>query len=154
MKDLLHININDLTGETKDVHPPFAYKRSAVVPRTKEGKCIVAVIEIEPGKSAYPYHWHTENEEVFYIISGEGTLRTPEGERIVRPGDFIYFPPNPNGAHRLTNHGTETLKYIDFDTTNEIAVTFYPDSGKMGVWGLDVNKVYKTETDVPYYEGE
>ena len=154
MKDITHVNINDLVGEVTDKHPPFAYKKSVVVPRTKEGKCIVAVYEIEPGKSAYPYHWHTENEEVFYIISGEGTLRTPTGERIVRAGDFIYCPPNPNGAHRLTNNGTETLKYIDFDTTNEIAVSFYPDSNKMGVWGLNVNKAYKVDTNVEYYDGE
>ena len=33
-------------------------------------------------------------------------------------------------------------------------VAVYPDSGKIGVWGKDVNKVYKTEENVGDYEGE
>ena len=30
----------------------------------------------------------------------------------------------------------------------------YPDSGKIGVWGKQVNKVYHLDDDVDYYEGE
>lgn len=153
MRDFIHTNIANLKGTVKDTHAPYTFNKATIIPRG-EGKCSVSVYEIEPGKSNYPYHWHTENEEVFYIISGEGTLRTPQGERTVKAGDILYFPPNPNGAHKLTNTGNETLRYIDFDTENEIAVTFYPDSNKMGVWGLNVNKVYPVDSNVDYYAGE
>ena len=49
---------------------------------------------------------------------------------------------------------TENLVYLDFDTCNDIDVTFYPDSGKIGVWGKDINQLYKIRDQVEYYEGE
>ena len=82
-------------------------------------------------------------------------LRTPEGERPVRPGEFLFFPTGPEGAHKLTNTSdTENLVYIDFDTVNEVDVTIYPDSGKIGVWGMGVNQVYPQDAAVDYYHGE
>lgn len=108
-----------------------------------------------PGKSAYPYHWHSKNEECFYILSGCGVLRTPEGERAVEAGNFLFFPANEAGAHRLTNSSdTNPLVYLDFDTFNDIDVAFYPDSGKIGVWGKGINRLYLSDKDVDYYEGE
>ena len=53
---------------------------------------MVSVYEIPPMKAAYPYHFHHNNEETFYIISGEGILRTPNGEREVGAGDLLFFP--------------------------------------------------------------
>lgn len=43
---------------------------------------------------------------------------------------------------------------MDFDTRDEIDVAFYPDSGKIGIWGKDVNKVFRISDQVDYYEGE
>ena len=95
-----------------------------------------------------------KNEECFYILSGSGTLKTPQGKREVKAGDFLFFPANENGAHKLTNTGTEPLTYLDLDTAHDIDVTFYPDSDKIAVWGRGINQVYKTENQVNYYEGE
>ena len=33
-------------------------------------------------------------------------------------------------------------------------VTVYPDSGKIAVWGKDVNRVYPMNANVDYYNGE
>ena len=43
---------------------------------------------------------------------------------------------------------------IDFDVIHDLDVTVYPDSGKIGVWGKQVNKVYHLDDDMDYYEGE
>jgi len=115
---------------------------------------VVSLYEIPPGKSAYPYHYHTQNEECFYILSGSGSLRTPEGERPVQAGEFLFFPAGEQGAHKLTNTGDVNLVYLDYDAEHEIDVAFYPDSGKIGIWGMGINQVYKTEDQVGYYEGE
>ena len=67
----------------------------------------------------------------------------------------MYFPADSSGAHKLINSSkTLPLVYIDFDTTNNIDVAFYPDSNKIGVWGMGINKVYKADESVDYYEGE
>lgn len=132
----------------------YEYCRRDFVKRGQAKQCVVSVYEIPPGKSAYPYHWHCKNEEVFYIVSGTGLLRTPEGERTVSAGELLFFPAAPGGAHKLTNNGTEPLVYIDFDTANDLDVAFYPDSNKVGVWGMGVNQVFRQGDAVDYYEGE
>ena len=133
----------------------FEYYRRDFVPRGEASQCMVSIYEVPPLKSAWPYHYHVKNEETFYIIRGEGLLKTPEGERPVKAGDLLFFPADSSGAHKLTNTSqTEPLIYIDFDTTNDLDAAVYPDSGKIGIWGKNINRVYRTEDNVDYYEGE
>jgi uncharacterized cupin superfamily protein len=59
------------------------------------------------------------------------------------------------GAHKLTNiSGKDMLVYLDFDTNNDIDVAFYPDSGKVGIWGKYINQLFKINQQVGYYDGE
>jgi len=154
MAEILHSNIAELPQKRKAEHDGYEYVRRDFVPRFAAKQCVAAVYEVPPGKSAYPYHSHTMNEEIFYIISGEGVLRTPDGERRVSAGDLLFFPADERGAHKLTNCSqTEMLVYLDVDTANAQDVSFYPDSGKIGVWGLGVNKVFRVDDEVDYYDG-
>ena len=115
----------------------------------------VCVYEIPPQKSAYPYHYHHKTEETFYILSGQGTLKTPEGDRVVTAGELIFFPAGPEGAHKLTNTSeTENLVYIDFDVPHDLDVAVYPDSDKIGIWGMGINQVFPKSAAVDYYDGE
>lgn len=155
MDKVLHIRAEAAQSSHKNEHAGYEYVKRAVVPRGAAGHCAVSVYEVPPGKSAYPYHYHTANEEVFYILWGTGTLRTPEGAKTVVPGDFLFFPANASGAHKLTNESPdETLVYIDFGTANSVDVAFYPDSGKVGIWGRNINAVFEEERKVDYYHGE
>ena len=155
MDKILHQRIGDIEPKHKSEHSGFEYQKRTFVPRRPGGRCVVAVYEIPPGKSAYPYHYHTSSEEAFYILRGGGILTTPQGERRVSSGELLFFPANEEGAHRLTNDSaSETLAYIDFDTCGDIDVAFYPDSGKMGVWGKGINQVYRLRDKTGYYEDE
>lgn len=148
-------NINDIPSEHKCEHEEYEYIKRRFLPRSEAKQCTVSVYTIPPGKSAYPYHFHIKNEEVFYIISGTGLLRTPNGERSVSAGDLLFFPADENGAHKLSNpSGSDALVYIDFDTANDIDVSFYPDSNKLAVWGMNINKVFKADENVDYYTDE
>lgn len=147
--------INELTTKHVNKHTNYEYDKKHFISRGEANNCIVNVYEIPPKKSAYPYHYHHNVEEVFYIIEGVGELKTPEGIKKVTKGDLLFFPSNPSGAHKLTNTSeNEKLIYIDFDTVNNLDVTIYPDSNKIGVWGKDINKVYKLDKDTDYYDGE
>lgn len=44
-----------------------------------------------PGKFSYPYHFHRNAEELFVILEGKGTLRSPEGYQTISKGDIIFF---------------------------------------------------------------
>lgn len=66
-------------------------------------KCSANFVEVEPGKHAYGYHYHEENEEVFYIISGKATVKTEKGDIHLNAGDIIYFPADVSGSHVISN---------------------------------------------------
>ncbi|MBQ8163426.1 MAG: cupin domain-containing protein [Clostridia bacterium] len=155
MSEIKHELIENIPKSHKCEHNEYEYYRRKFIPFGAAKNSLVSIYEIPPKKSAYPYHFHHNNEETFYIISGEGILKTPEGERIVRAGELLFFPTGSDGAHKLTNSSeTENLVYIDFDVVHDVDITIYPDSDKIGVWGMGINKLYKKTSNVDYYDGE
>ena len=155
MPGIKHCKIKDIPISHKCVHDGYEYFRRKFVPFGAANNTLVGIYEIPPGKSAYPYHYHHKNEETFYILSGEGLLRTPDGEKKVAAGDLLFFPTGPEGAHKLTNcSNTEKLVYIDFDVVHDVDIAIYPDSEKVGIWGMGINKIYPQDSNVDYYDGE
>lgn len=132
----------------------FAHAKRVVVP--KEGTQLqVSFMEIPPGRSAYPYHWHAGATEAYVILSGTGRVRTPEEEFDIGPGEVVVFPPGPAGAHRMTATGSEPLRYVDIDSTADPDVIGYPDSGKtMAYTTWRETTVFRDGDRVDYYEGE
>lgn len=149
-------NKMNIKPKHKAVHEPYEYYKYESVSNSKENKLTAAVFEIPPHKVNYPYHYHLNNEEVFYIISGQGILETPEGETKIGPGDIVHCPIGDNGAHRLINTSeSENLVYFECDTNLFPDVTYYPNSNKIGVLRVDgENTFYKTESNVDYFKDE
>ena len=155
MSEIKHSKIEDIPVSHKCEHEGYEYYRRKFIPFGGAKNTLGSVYEIPAYKSAYPYHFHHNNEETFYILSGEGVLRTPDGERKVSAGEFLFFPTGPAGAHKLTNSSdTENLVYIDFDVVHDVDITIYPDSEKIGVWGMGINQLYPQAEAVDYYDGE
>ena len=155
MSRVRHSKINNIVVKHKCEHVEYEYYRRDFVPLGAAKNTRVGIYEIPPAKSNYPYHFHHKNEETFYIISDEGILKTPDGERKVVAGDLLFFPTGLEGAHKLTNSSeTENLVYIDFDVVHELDIAEYPDSGKIGIWGMGINKLYHKSDDVGYYDRE
>ena len=61
------------------------------------------------GGATTPHH-HVKTEEIYYILSGQGSMRVGEEIRGVGPGDAIAIP--PGAAHQITNTGADTLKFL------------------------------------------
>ena len=67
-------------------------------------------------------------------MSGTPTLRTPEGEHVLRQGDSSSFHAGPEGAHAgLERNGRPCSRPDDLDLA-ELELCVYPDSDKVGVW--------------------
>lgn len=149
-------NIDQIEPKHVASHENYEFDRYEVRGLSHEGKCTVAFYSLCPGKYNFPYHYHTANEEVFYIISGQGLLETPTGEIAVKGGDVITFPPCKEGAHRLKNTSeNEMLVYLDVDTNQSPDVVIYPRTNKVGLFVKgEFSQFYRQETNVPYYEGE
>lgn len=155
MSQIKHSKVEDIPASHKCEHEGYEYFRRKFVPFGTAKHTHVCVYEIPPMKSAYPYHFHYKTEETFYIISGTGILKTPEGEKKVSAGDLLFFPAGEAGAHKLTNPSeTDNLVYIDFDATHELDVAVYPDSDKIGIWGMGIHQMFPRSAEADYYEGE
>ncbi len=152
---LLIASLETYEGTHVQMHEPYEYFKHLVM-SGRDNACQVAFYELPPKKSNYPYHYHTNVTEVFYIIRGTGIFKTPEGERHVRAGDVIVCPPYEKGAHKITNASeTETLVYLDVDTASDTDIAVYPDSGKVGVLAHGhYTAFFKKEDEAAYYDGE
>ena len=136
----------------------FELQRSTISsPFSTGGKLEVYFYTIPPGKTNYPYHYHTANEEVFYIMSGQGTLRTPEGEKIVSEGDVIVMPAHENGAHKLINTSKNApLVYLEVKTSTIPEICVQPDSEKFVLIAPPkvFGKTFKINSEINYLTGE
>lgn len=154
-KKIITANVES-TPSKHESHQNYEYYKHLIFPKAAENQCTVAIMEIPPQKSSYPYHFHMGITEIFYIISGIGRLETPDGDRAVVKGDVIVFPPGKQGAHRIMNMSeSDMLVYLDCDTTSISDVAFYPHSGKIGTFVVgQPNTFLELKDKVDYYKGE
>ena len=50
------------------------------------------VYELQEGQSVCPYHYEYGCEEWAIVLRGRPTLRHPDGEDVLEPGDVVCFP--------------------------------------------------------------
>lgn len=131
--------------------------RSAAIGRRIGGELLGAsVYELPQGQATWPYHWETVSEEWLLVVAGRPTLRTPEGEQELRPGDVVAFPRGAAGAHKLENKGDEAARIVIFSTKGPLDVVHYPETGKVGVWTAERGYVAITreQPELDYWEVE
>ncbi len=114
---------------------------------------------LRPGKKAWPYHLHYGQEELFVIISGQGTIRYDGEEHSIKSGDVIFTPPGEGTAHQIVNTSKEELKYLAFSTQENPEMCYYPDSGKYASYASDSSGQSKVfiaheSSEVGYFSGE
>lgn len=115
----------------------------------------LGIYEIEPGNASWPYHFETTEEEWLIVIEGELTLRTPEGESVLRAGDVACFPAGAAGAHAVRNHTERPVRYAMPSTIAPYGdAAVYPDSGKVKVSGPGFSHRGRLGEPVDYWEGE
>lgn len=108
--------------------------------------------QLNPGQYSAPYHFHRYAEELFMIISGSATLRTPDGFEIVNSGDLIFFEMGEAGAHQLYNHTSENCVFLDIRTFIGFDVCEYPDSNKLLI--APAYEIFDKDSQVSYFRGE
>lgn len=91
---------------------------------------------VAPGKTNCPFHSHRMEEEMFFILEGEGELRYGDKTHPLKPGDIVACPTGGHDtAHQILNTGTTEMRYLALSTHAEVEICDYPDSGKFGVYG-------------------
>jgi mannose-6-phosphate isomerase-like protein (cupin superfamily) len=78
--------------------------------RTPTDSLTLGVAELEPGEAKdFRPHRHAQ-AEVYYILSGEGTVTVSGTEYPVRPGTTVFVP--GNAVHGALNTGSDLLRLL------------------------------------------
>ena len=116
---------------------------------------------VPPGKAAFPYHTHTCNEEMIYILDGDAILRHGKEDLPVSAGTVIACPPGADYPHQLVNTGNKEVRYLVVSTMEYPDISEYPDSNKIGAYAttavggkVGFRALYIKSNNVNYYEGE
>ena len=126
-------NVFDVEAEYPDGAPePFARGRAQLSPLIGGERLGATLYELPPGTSVCPYHYEYGREEWLLVLEGRPTVRVPDEERELEPGDVVCFPEGPAGAHKVTNAGEETARVMILSTKQMPVVFVYPDSDKLG----------------------
>ena len=114
------------------------------------------IYELGPGQSNCPYHYEYGCEEWLLVIEGRPTIRHPEGEDELEPGDLVCFPEGPAGAHKVTNRTDGTARVLILSTKTPLNVAVYPDSDKIGIFTDDKvdDLMVRREAGVGYWDRE
>jgi uncharacterized cupin superfamily protein len=121
----------------------------------------MSVYVVEPGERHLPYHFHHGAEELLLVLEGTPTLRTPEGERTLRPGDVAHFPRGAEGAHQVRNDGDVPARFVVAAANTTPEIVEYPDTGKLAAMaktpsqaGPQLWTLHFLENATGYWDGE
>jgi len=131
--------------------------KGALVGHRIGGELIGATMsEVEPGSRLWPYHTHHLNEEWVIVLRGAPTLRTPEGEQVLKEGDVVCFPRGKDGAHQLINRTGSPIRVLMLSSMIGGEIIEYLDTGKVLAKGVDDEDVMfaRPGPTVEYWEGE
>ncbi len=116
--------------------------------------------ELPPGKSQCPFHAHRAEEEMFFILEGEGELRFGDRRYPIRRHDVIACPTGgAETAHQIINTGSTTLRYLAVSNLADVEICEYPDSNKVGVFATTpgapgLRELHRSTASLDYYDGE
>ena len=144
-----------LEVEREDQHPGYAVGGTLVGRRVGLEELGVTLYVLPPDNANAPYHWHHNIEEALLVLSGEPTLRTPEGERRLLSGDLVPFPRGASGAHKVTNSSNDVARYLIFSTKPASDIVEYPDSQKVGFGSRGQgSRIVRDGESLDYWDGE
>jgi uncharacterized cupin superfamily protein len=134
MEDRPILNLAELEYRPWGNGGRFEARVAAIGGRLGAQKLGYNVTVLAAGKRAFPFHNHRVNEEMFFVLEGEGEIRIGESRHAIRGGDVIACPPGgPEAAHQIVNTSGAELKYLAVSTRQTPEIVEYPDSEKFGV---------------------
>jgi uncharacterized cupin superfamily protein len=152
------ININDLKLESFEQGQKFAGRFARIGPMLGAKDLGYSYDVVPQGKISCPFHSHRAEEEMFFIVSGTGTLRYGNETRKISAGDFICCPTGgAETAHQIVNDSDADIAYISVSTMMPAEVCEYPDSKKIGAFGVGEQRfrhMTEVSANVDYWKGE
>jgi uncharacterized cupin superfamily protein len=151
------MNLFDESGWLERTWPPeqpgFHWRRK----RVAGDHLGASLYALPPGQATFPYHYELGNDELLVVVSGHPTVRTPDGERELAPGDCIHFPSGEAGAHQVINRSGAEARVLLVSNFALPRAAVQPDSRKLMIrWdsGPDDRAWFQLDAATDYWTGE
>lgn len=127
------INPAEVPGNTNSAYPKQFQAQVARRFKQKLGNVAglknfgVNLVTLKPGSASALRHWHEQQDEFVYVLEGEITLVSDQGEQVLEPGMAAAFPAGEANGHQLVNRSTAEAKYLEVGDRTPNEVVHYPD---------------------------
>lgn len=93
-------------------------------------------VVLEPGKYSARRHWHAQEDEFVYVLSGELVLIDDNGEHLLKADDFVGWPAGEANAHHLVNRSSEPAVFLSIGARHrgEERIAYPEDGGTVSLW--------------------
>lgn len=95
----------------------------------------VNLVRLAPSGTSSLRHAHSKQDEFIYILEGQPTLHTDEGQMLLVPGMCAGFKAGTGNGHRLINNTNSDVVYLEVgdrtpgdEVTRTRTTTFMPSS--------------------------
>jgi uncharacterized cupin superfamily protein len=127
------IDVASLPVVTGTQYPPPFDEPCRARQRTRLGDAAgltqygVNLVRLPPGGWSSQRHWHIEQDEFIYVLSGELTLVTDGGAETLRAGDCAGFKAGDGNGHHLQNRSNADATFLEMGTRLPGDGAHYPD---------------------------
>jgi uncharacterized cupin superfamily protein len=110
----------------------------------------VNLTSLAPGAVSSLRHAHSHQDELVYILEGEPTLITDDGETVLRPGMAAGFKAGSGNAHHLVNRTDREVVFIEIGDRTPRDTGTYPDDDIRAALGADGRWHFVHKNGRPY----
>jgi uncharacterized cupin superfamily protein len=101
----------------------------------------VNLLELAPGAWSSQRHWHERQDELVYVLDGEATLVTDEGETTLSAGMVAGFPAGSGNGHHIVNRSNNVVRLLEVGTRTTEETAHYSD----------IDMMYREDADAEGY---
>ena len=87
----------------------------------------VNLLRLPAGAWSSQRHWHTHEDEFVYVLSGEVTLVTDDGEEVLKAGEAAGFKAGDSNGHCLQNRSGLDVLVLEVGSRMTGDGAFYSD---------------------------
>jgi uncharacterized cupin superfamily protein len=109
----------------------------------------VNLMRLPPGVPSSMRHWHAEQDEFVFVVSGEVVLVTDAGEQVLRAGMAAGFPAGKRDGHHLVNRSKQDAILLEVGDRTAGDTVDYSDIDMMVRW-VDGEEKYLHKDGTPY----
>lgn len=109
----------------------------------------VNLTRLAPGGESALLHRHSRQDEFVYVLEGNPTLVTDEGEVVLAPGMCAGFPAG-GVAHQLVNRTDRAVVYLEIGDRTPGDEGSYPADDLAAVLGPDGRWIFTHRDGSPY----